>query len=85
MKKQNAKINIHREPRKRHTVKRKKPLQRRHIKNNQSSIRRILQEGNKTMTETTENDKKLLSPIEACILNQARRRPRTADREPEAM
>jgi len=51
MKKQNAKINIHREPRKRHTVKRKKSLQRRHVKHNQPSIRTILQEGIKTMTQ----------------------------------
>jgi adenine specific DNA methylase Mod len=56
MKKQNAKINIHREPRKRHTVKRQKPPQRRHVKNNQPSIRTILQEG-KTMTEKNPEEK----------------------------
>jgi hypothetical protein len=55
MKNQNAKINIHREPRKRHTAKRQKPPQRRHIKNNQPSIKPILQEGT-TMTETTEQE-----------------------------
>jgi hypothetical protein len=49
MKKQNAKINLHREPRKRHTVKRKKPPQRRYIKNDKPSIRRTLQpQGDKT-------------------------------------
>jgi phage FluMu protein Com len=51
MKKQNAKINIHREPRKRHTAKRQKPPQRRHIKNNQPSIKPIFPEGIKTMTQ----------------------------------
>jgi hypothetical protein len=49
MKKQNAKINLHREPRKRHTAKRKKPPQRRYIKNDKPSIRRTLQpQGDKT-------------------------------------
>ena len=57
MKKQNAKTNIHREPRKRHTVKRQKPTQRRHIKNNQPSIRPILQRGTKMKNQINQPQK----------------------------
>jgi len=69
MKKQNAKINIHREPRKRHTVKRQKPPQRRHVKHNQPSIRTIFQEGNKTMTEKIEQESKIGLMCKAGITN----------------